>query len=213
MLESVQAAPQFVLSVDVDMSRLLELRGVSAQGITTGDSGSVSITCVVVKATALTLKKHPRLNASFADGKLMLYEPVNIGVAVGGDAGLTVPVVLSADQKTLSRIDEEIRAFQEKARRERFSERDLAGGTFTISNLGMFGVDRLDAIINPPQSAILAMGRIRIMPVFRGEDGLIPRPMVTLSLTVDHRAMDGLHGAKFLADLKAILEEPGALWE
>jgi pyruvate dehydrogenase E2 component (dihydrolipoamide acetyltransferase) len=213
MLESVQAAPQFVLSVDVDMSRILALRGASPAGTKSEDSANVSITSVVVKAAALTLKKHPRLNASFVDGRLMLYEPVNIGVAVGGDAGLTVPVVLSADQKTLSRIDEEIRALQEKAQRARFSERDLAGGTFTISNLGMFGVDRFDAIINPPQSAILAMGGIRIMPVFSGEDGLIPRPVVTLSLTVDHRAMDGLHGAKFLADLKAILEEPGALWE
>jgi len=143
----------------------------------------------------------------------MLYEPVNIGVAVGGEMGLTVPVVLSADQKTLLQVDMEIHAFQEKARRARFSERDLAGGTFTISNLGMFGVDRFDAIINPPQSAILAMGRIRKVPVSSSEDRLIPRPMVTLSLTVDHRAMDGLHGAKFLADLKAIIEEPGALWE
>jgi pyruvate dehydrogenase E2 component (dihydrolipoamide acetyltransferase) len=211
MLESVQAAPQFVLSVDIDMSRVIDLRSVSDQGLASGESGPVSITSVLVKATALTLKKHPRLNASYADGRILLYEPVNVGVAVGSDAGLIVPVVLSADEKSLAQIDLEIRAFQEKAKRTRFSDRDLTGGTFTISNLGMFGVDRFDAIINPPQSAILAMGRIRKVPVLSGEDRLLARPMATLSLTIDHRVMDGLHGAHFLGDLKAILEEPGAL--
>lgn len=211
MLESAQAAPQFVLSVDVDMSKAIELRSAARPGPESGEWGAVSVTSVMVKATALTLKKHPRLNASYMDGRIMLYGPVNVGVAVGGETGLIVPVVLSADQKSLTQIDQEIRAFQEKAQRARFSDKDLSGGTFTLSNLGMFGVDRFDAIINPPQSAILAMGRIRKVPIMNGEERLVSRPMATLSLTIDHRVMDGLHGALFLGDLKALLEEPGAL--
>ena len=211
MLESVRTAPQFVLSTDVDMSRVLAMRGASQQDTRTEDAGGVSITSVVVKATALTLKTHPRLNASYVDGRIWLHEPINVGVAVGGDMGLYVPVVLAADQKALSEIEREIRALREKAQKMHFSEKDLLGGTFTISNLGMHGVDRFAAIINPPQSAILAMGRIRKLPVFNGDDRLVCRPMVTLSLTIDHRVMDGLHGARFLGDLKAILEEPGAL--
>jgi pyruvate dehydrogenase E2 component (dihydrolipoamide acetyltransferase) len=157
----------------------------------------------------MTLKAHPRLNASFVEGRVRLHTPINIGVAVGSEAGLFVPVVQAADEKPLAEIDRQIRSFQEKAQRMRFSEGDLVDGTFTITNLGMYGVDRFEAIINPPQSAILALGRIRDVPIWTSSGTPAVSPMITLSLTIDHRVLDGLHGAQFLEALKARLERPG----
>ncbi|MBE0698245.1 MAG: 2-oxo acid dehydrogenase subunit E2, partial [Anaerolineaceae bacterium] len=219
MLESVRSAPQFALEISVDATSLLRFRSGLA-----GGQEKLSITAFLVKAAAAILKKHPRANAVYQDGKIQLLGQVNIGVAVGSDSGLYVPVIRSADQKQVTSIQQELLAFQEKAaadpgsQKKHFHPVDFEGGTFTISNLGMYGVERFTAILNSPQSAILAVGKIVMTPVGivdeESQDNpgasqelrVMLRPMIHLTLTIDHRVMDGLHGAKFLSDLKSSLE-------
>ena len=153
-----------------------------------------------MKVVGAALRQYPRANVSFVEGRIKVHPQVNIGVAVGSDGGLVVPVIKEADQKSLTQITRELKALREKAQQMRFSAEDLAGGTFTISNLGMCGIDHFTAIINPPQSAILAVGQIIKAPVGMPDDTIALRPMMCLTLTVDHRAMDGLQGARFLAE-------------
>jgi pyruvate dehydrogenase E2 component (dihydrolipoamide acetyltransferase) len=208
MLESARTAPQFSLELGADMTGALALLETGPDQAPAEVEDRPSITAILVKAVADALRDHPRANASFEDGRVKLYGHINIGVAVGGDAGLLVPVIKDADRKSLAQVAREIRAFQDKARQMRFGADDLEGGTFTISNLGMHGIERFNAIINPPQSAILAVGRVVKTPVGL-EDGTVAlRPMMSLALTVDHRAMDGIQGARFLVAIKARLEEP-----
>jgi pyruvate dehydrogenase E2 component (dihydrolipoamide acetyltransferase) len=142
---------------------------------------------------------------------------IHLGVAVGTEDGLVVPVIRDADRKSLSEITRELAAFQEKARTLRFGAEDLglapsAGGVFTLSNLGMYGVDGFRAIVNPPQSAILATGRIINTPVGMPDGAIALRPMMNLTLTADHRCMDGVQAARFLAEVKELLEQPHLLF-
>ncbi len=208
MLESVQTAPQFALTVDVDATNLLWLREAMMERVQAETGERLSVTAMLVKIVAATLQKYPRANASFVDGRVKLHPQVNVGVAVGTDDGLVVPVIQEADTKTLVRITQELKAFQEKAAKMRFTSEDLSGGTFTISNLGMFGVDRFTAIINPPESAILAVGRTVKMPVGMPDDTIALRPIMNLTLTIDHRSMDGVQGAKFLVEIRELIETP-----
>jgi pyruvate dehydrogenase E2 component (dihydrolipoamide acetyltransferase) len=168
----------------------------------------LSVTALLTKIVATALKSCPRANASFENGRIRLHEQVNVGVAVGTDEGLVVPVIKNAEGKTLGQISRELKAFRDKAERMRFTGDDLSGGTFTISNLGMYGIDRFDAITNPPQAAILAVGRIIKTPVGMPDDSIALRPIMSMALTVDHRAMDGVQGAHFLADIKGRIEKP-----
>ena len=211
MRESVVTAPQFALDVDVDMTAALWLRDEIAERVSAMTGSKPSITALLVKVVAAGLRQHPRANAEFADGRLKLHEAINIGVAVGADDGLVVPVIRDADRKSISEISRSLRAFQEQATTLHFSVDDLADGTFTISNLGMFGVDRFRAIVNPPQSAILAAGRIIKTPVGMPDDTIALRPTLSLTLTVDHRCMDGIQAARFLAEVRGLLERPHLL--
>jgi pyruvate dehydrogenase E2 component (dihydrolipoamide acetyltransferase) len=211
MLESVQTAPQFALTVNVDATNLLWLREALMERIVTETGERLSITTLLVKTVAAVLKQYPRANVSFEDGRVKLHPQVNIGVAVGTDDGLTVPVIKDADQKSLGQVTQELKAFQEKAQQKRFTAEDLSGGTFTISNLGMYGIDRFNAIINPPESAILAVGRTVKTPVGMPDDSIALRPMMSLTLTIDHRSMDGVQGARFLAEIKKGIEKPYSL--
>jgi len=208
MLESVQTAPQFSLTSDADVTNLLRLREVLMERILAETGERLSITALLVKIVAAALRHHPRANASFEDGRVRLHPHINVGVAVGTDDGLLVPVVKQADQKSLVQIAQELKTFQDKAHRMRFSLEDLAGGTFTLSNLGMYGVDRFNAIVNPPQSAILAVGRVVKTPIGLPDDVVALRPMMSLTLTVDHRALDGVQGARFLGEVKERIEKP-----
>jgi pyruvate dehydrogenase E2 component (dihydrolipoamide acetyltransferase) len=151
------------------------------------------------------------VNASLRDGRIRLHPQINIGVAVGGDDGLVVPVIRRAEQKSLEEIDSELKRFENMAATMRFSPEELSGGTFTISNLGMFGIDRFNAIVNPPESAILAVGRIVRRPVGLPDDTIVLRPMMSLTLTVDHRVLDGVQAAQFLVVLKELIETPPLL--
>jgi pyruvate dehydrogenase E2 component (dihydrolipoamide acetyltransferase) len=208
MLESVQTAPQFALNISADMTNALWLREALMERVVAETGERLSVTALLVKIVSAALADCPRANASFENGRIKLQRHINVGVAVGTDDGLVVPVVTDADQKTLTQIAREIKAFQDKAEKMRFANEDLSGGTFTVSNLGMVGIDRFDAIINPPQAAILAVGRVVKTPVAMPDDTVALRPMMSLTLTVDHRAMDGLQGARFLADVKQKIERP-----
>jgi pyruvate dehydrogenase E2 component (dihydrolipoamide acetyltransferase) len=211
MRASVINAPQFALDVAVDMSQTLWLREQLAERVMAEAGVKLSVTGLLVKVVAAALKRHPRANAEFAGDKLTLHPAIHIGVAVGTDDGLVVPVIRDADRKSLTEITVELAAFQEKAKTLRFSADDLSGGTFTVSNLGMYGVDGFRAIINPPQSAILAVGQITKIPVGLPDESVALRPMMNLTLTVDHRCMDGVQGARFLAEIKTLLEQPHLL--
>jgi len=208
MLESVQQAPQFALTTAVDMTQALRLRETLMERIVAETGERLSVTAILVKVVAVALKNHPQANASFQDERVRLHSQRNIGVAIGTQDGLVVPVIKEADRKSLAQITQELGLLKEKALRMHLGVKDLSGGTFTISNLGMYGIDRFNAIINPPQSAILAVGRIIKTPVGLPDDTIALRPMMGLTLTVDHRSMDGVQGARFLAELKARLEEP-----
>ncbi|HZL04832.1 MAG TPA: 2-oxo acid dehydrogenase subunit E2, partial [Coriobacteriia bacterium] len=150
---------------------------------------------------------HSEVNASWGGDVLLLHRHVNIGIAVSTPAGLVVPVVVDADRKTLSTIASETKDLAERARAGDLTVNEMTGGTFTVSNLGMFGIDQFTAVINPPEAAILAVGAATDVPVVR--DGLLVAvPMLKITLTVDHRVLDGATAAAFLRDLTAVLEEP-----
>ena len=204
MLASVQTAPQFTLSLSADMTAALALR--EAYGAR--HASRPSVTAILVKVVAAALRQHPRVNASFLEGRLRLHKHISIGVAVGTEQGLVVPVISDADQRSLAEVAGILEALQDKARTMRFASDDLAGGTFTISNLGMYGIERFAAIVNPPEAAILAAGAIVKTPVVADDGAVTARPLMSLTLSVDHRALDGLQGARFLADVKALLENP-----
>ncbi len=187
--------PHIDLTVEVDMSEAARKRG------------TCSFTAIIVQAVAKTLKKYPIVNSSFQEDKIIIYKDINIGVAVDTEQGLIVPVVKNADEKSLSEIDKEIKELAQKAREGKLSLEEVSGGTFTVSNLGMFGIDNFQALINPPQGAILAVGKIQDRPVAIG--GRIEiRPIMKMTISADHRVLDGATVARFLTDVKAALEQP-----
>lgn len=197
MVQSWTTAPHFFLVREIDASRLLSWRhAVAARGV------EATVSDLLVKVAAAALKEHPRVNSGSAE--------VNVGLAVATDDALVVPVIHAADGISVAAIGERRREVVERARAGRLRPADLEGGTFTISNLGMYGVDAFMAVLNPPQAAILAVGRIaeRVAPV-AGEP--VIRPMLTLTLSGDHRAVDGARAAEFLQALASLIEEPAAL--
>ncbi len=207
MTESTHV-PQFVLDVSVDVGSLLAVREASAPTMSGQGGDKPSVTAFLVKAVASTLKHHPRLNSSFEGGRLRQYRHVNVGVAVGTEQGLMVPVVKDADQKSVGQVASEIKTFGEKARALRLGTEDVSGGTFTVSNLGMYGVDRFTAVVNPPEAAILAVGQVMTTIVGLNNGTFAMRQVMNLTLSVDHRAVDGMQAAAFLAELKKRIEEP-----
>ena len=209
-LTESQAVPHFFLTSVVDVEKLLAFRtevhgALEAQGLT------ARINDVIVRAVAVALRQHPEANASWvddADGQGVIQRAhVNVGIAVATEAGLLVPVIRDADRKTLGQISTETIALAAKARDGKLSIDEMTGGTFSISNLGMFGIDQFTAVINPPEAAILAVGAASPVPTLR--DGvLVDVPKLKITLTVDHRVMDGAVAAGFLRDLVGILEQP-----
>jgi pyruvate dehydrogenase E2 component (dihydrolipoamide acetyltransferase) len=167
----------------------------------------ISFNDLVVKATAIALKQHPAINSSWLGDKIRTNEHVNIGVAVAVDEGLVVPVIKFADGKSLSHISLEVKDFAGKAKSKKLLPTDMQGSTFTISNLGMFGVDEFTAIINPPNAAILAVSGIQQVPVVKN-GAIVPGNIMKVTLSGDHRVVDGAVVAAFLQTLKALLEEP-----
>jgi pyruvate dehydrogenase E2 component (dihydrolipoamide acetyltransferase) len=201
--ESKFTAPHFYLKVTVDMSAAMAAR---AQLNAVADA-KVSFNDLVVKAAALSLKKHPAINSAWMGDFIRTYHHVHVGVAVAVEDGLLVPVVRHADAKSLQAIGAEVKSFAQKAKDKKLQPSDWEGNTFTISNLGMFGIDEFTAIINSPDACILAVGGIQEVPVVK--DGqVVPGHTMKLTLSCDHRAVDGATGAAFLQTLKQYLEAP-----
>jgi pyruvate dehydrogenase E2 component (dihydrolipoamide acetyltransferase) len=209
MAESKATAPHFYLEAEVDMSRLVEARAQIKAGAKEGDVVP-SFNDMVVKACALALREHPRANGAYRDGRFELYSRVNVGVAVAARDALVVPTVFDADQKNLRQIATDSRALAQRVRDAQITPPELSGATFTVSNLGMFGIDSFAAVINPPQAAILAVGAITERPVVR-DGSTATAHLMRVNLACDHRILYGAPAAEFLARIRALLEEPLAL--
>ena len=208
MAESKATAPDFVLTVEVDMEDAVELR--KQLKIAAGEQPPPSFNDFVIKASALALRDFPRANGAYRDGKFELYSRVNVGMAVAGQDALVVPTVFDADSKSLGHIARESRALAERVRAGAITPPELSSGTFTVSNLGMFGIKRFVAVINPPQAAILAVGEVALRPVV--ENGrLIARTMMDVALSCDHRVIYGAGAARFLRRVRELLEHPALL--
>ena len=205
MLESKLTAPHFYLSVDTDMEKFISFRTALSQE---GDR-KISFNDIVMKAVALCLKGHPECNVSYAEDKIRYYKNINISLAVAVEGGLLTPTVRDCDSKSLLEINAEAADLIEKARNRKLRPRDWMGGTFTISNLGMFGIEEFIAIINPPQALILATGAIREVPVVDNGEIVIGKRM-KMVLSCDHRAVDGATAGLFLSELREILQDPGS---
>ena len=206
MTMSVQTNASVTLHTEVDATAFVELRGMLNDKLQAKEI-SLTYTDLLVKVVANALREHPRLNATLTEEGIHLLPEVNIGVAVALEDGLVVPVVPNADKERLSEISAQIRGFTERARSNQLTPGELQGGTFTITNLGNFGIDAFTPIINPPESAILGVGRILKKPVVH-EDEIVVRSMLTLSLTFDHRVIDGAPAAQFLQTVSNYIQDP-----
>jgi pyruvate dehydrogenase E2 component (dihydrolipoamide acetyltransferase) len=209
MSESKATAPHFYLEAEIDMSRAVEAR---ARIKATASEGEVvpSFNDMIVKACALALREHPRANGAYRDGRFELYSRVNVGVAVAAQDALVVPTVFDADRKGLRQIATESQALAQKVRDGQVTPPELSGGTFTVSNLGMYGIDNFSAVINTPQAAILAVGAIKQRPVVRDGE-IVPAHILGVTLACDHRILYGAPAAEFLARIRTLLEEPLSL--
>jgi pyruvate dehydrogenase E2 component (dihydrolipoyllysine-residue acetyltransferase) len=209
MAESKATAPHFYLEAEVDMSRAVAGRALIKEAAEEGEVVP-SFNDMVVKACALALREHPRANGAYRDGRFELYSRVNVGVAVAANDALVVPTVFDADRKGLRQIASESRALAQRVRDGQITPPELSGATFTVSNLGMYGIDSFSAVINPPQAAILAVGAIAERPVVH--DGEIATAhLMRVNLACDHRILYGAEGAEFLAKIRLLLEEPLSL--
>jgi pyruvate dehydrogenase E2 component (dihydrolipoamide acetyltransferase) len=204
LVTSLGPVPHFFLTTEIEMDRASEMR----KGINELDPElKISINDVIIKVAAAALMQHPQVNASFQDKVVRYYEHADVGVAVAIEEGLITPIVRAADQKSLSEIAAEIRDLAERARHRKLRPEEYLGASFSVSNLGMFGIDEFTAIINPPEAAILAVGAMSAKPVVRNNE-LVIRQMMRVTMSCDHRVVDGATGAKFLQTFKKILENP-----
>jgi pyruvate dehydrogenase E2 component (dihydrolipoamide acetyltransferase) len=211
MSRSVREAPQFTVSIDVEMGRAMAIVEDLAAWAEREGGPRVTLTALLVKACAWALRRHPALNATLEGEEILEWEDVNIGVAVAVPEGLVVPVIPEADRRGVWEIARMLEEKVGRAREGRLRPEDVQGGTFTLSNLGMYGIDRFTAILNPPQAGILAVGRVAKRPVVGEGDEVVVRPVATLTLTADHRVIDGAQAAQFMETLRAVLERPGLL--
>ena len=204
LVTSLGPVPHFFLTSEIEMDRAAEMR----KGINALDPDlKISINDIIIKVAAAALIQHPQVNASFQEKVVRYYEQVDMGVAVAIEDGLITPVVRAANQKSLSQIAAEVRELAERARSKKLKPEEYTGATFSISNLGMFGIDEFTAVINPPEGAILAVGAMTAKPVVR-ENEIVIRQMMRVTMSCDHRVIDGATGAKFLQTFKKILENP-----
>jgi pyruvate dehydrogenase E2 component (dihydrolipoamide acetyltransferase) len=194
-------APAFQITMSADMTRALALRERLREA-------GVTVTDLLVKLAAIALLRHRELNAHFAGDELRIFPNAHVGLAVATERGLLVPVLREAERKPVTELAVERKQLVDRAREGKLAQEDLDGGTFTISNLGMYGVEQFVAVLNPPQAAILAVGAIQQLPVLE-EGEFAPHPLMSMTLTCDHRAVDGAKASEFLRELKTLVEEPG----
>jgi pyruvate dehydrogenase E2 component (dihydrolipoamide acetyltransferase) len=212
MQVSFQTAPHIALTVEADLSSLENTRQRMNELAARYEKSKVSVTALLVRITAWALERHPYLNASLVDETIYLWKDINMGVAIAIPGGLIVPVIKNANLKTTGQINDELKDLAERARANRLSLEEVKGGTFTISNLGMYGIHQFRAVINPPESAILAVGSVMRKPVVIDEkDTIAVRPILTMTISADHRVIDGVAAAEFLSDLVKAVENPDLL--
>jgi pyruvate dehydrogenase E2 component (dihydrolipoamide acetyltransferase) len=203
LLESKNGAPHFYLTIEIDMDNAIASRA----AINNLPDTKISFNDMVIKACASALRKHPRVNSSWMTDKIRINHHIHIGVAVAVEDGLLVPVVRFADQKSLTQISKEVKDFGKRAKEKKLQPADWEGNTFTISNLGMFGIDEFTSIINSPESCILSVGAIKQVPVVKNNQ-VVPGNVMKITLACDHRSVDGATGAAFLQTLKQMIENP-----
>ncbi len=204
LVTSLGPVPHFFLTTEIEMDRVAEMRKAVND---TEPELKISINDIIIKLAAAALVQHPQVNASFQEKAIRYYERADIGVAVAIEDGLITPIIRSADRKTIREIAAEVRELAGRARSKRLRPEEYTGATFSISNLGMFGIDEFTAVINPPEAAILAVGAMTPKPVVR-DDEVVVRQMMRVTMSCDHRVIDGATGAKFLQTFKKILENP-----
>ena len=203
LAESKFTAPHFYLTLDIDMDNAISAR----KAVNANEGVRVSFNDMVIKACAVALRNHPKVNSAWLGDKIRRYDHINVGVAVAVEEGLLVPVVRFADTKGLMAIGAEVREFAQKAKDKKLQPQDWEGNTFTISNLGMYNIEEFTAIINPPDSCILAIGAIKQVPVVK--DGqVVPGNVMRVTLSCDHRVVDGVTGSEFLNTFKSYMENP-----
>ena len=204
LVTSLGPIPHFFLTTEIEMDRAAEMRNHVKE---LDPDLKISINDIIIKVAAAALMQHPQVNASFQDKAVRYYERADIGVAVAIEDGLITPVVRAADQKSLRDIAAEVRDMAERARKRKLKPEEYTGATFSVSNLGMFGIDEFTAVINPPEGAILAIGAMAPKPVVRNNE-MVVRQIMRVTMSCDHRVIDGATGAKFLQTFKKILENP-----
>ncbi len=202
-------APLVTEGIEVDVSECLSIRADMKEAWRAAHGVEPTINDIVLKAAAKALKAHPRLNAAFVDGAVQQYRDINLGIAVDVEDGLVVPVIRGADRLSVGEIAKLVRGLAERARKGELGLAQLEGGTFTVTNLGGLGVDWFTPLLNPPQCAILGIGRVRRAPVAKGDE-VVVRDVVTFVLSFDHRVVDGAPCARYLAHLKQLVENPGS---
>jgi len=202
--ESLGPIPTFYLTAELDMERVAEMR---AAMLDMGEEFKVSVNDIVMKAVATALALHPEVNAHWLGDRIRQFNRVHLGMAVAVEDGLITPVVFDADRKRMSEISREARELAKRARERRLKPDEYTGATFSVSNLGMFGIEHFTAIINPPETGILAIGAVEQKPVFLNGD-LVPRQRMRVTMSCDHRVIDGATGARFLQTLRRMLENP-----
>jgi pyruvate dehydrogenase E2 component (dihydrolipoamide acetyltransferase) len=208
LAESIGPIPTFYLTVEIEMDNSLQLR--KQVNTTVSEEQKISVNDIVVKAAAMALRRHPFVNSSYQDRSIRFYEQADIGVAVAIEEGLITPVVRGADKKGFLEISAEIKDLAGKARSKKLQPEQYTGATFSISNLGMFGIKEFTAIINPPEAGILAVGSANQIPVVRDGE-VVVRSIMNVTMSCDHRVVDGATGAKFLQTFKQMLENPGLM--
>ncbi len=202
--ESIGPIPTFYLTAEIDMTKVTELR---EQMVAAGDQFKVSVNDIVMKSVAIALSRHPEVNAHWNGDHIRYFARVHLGMAVATDDGLIVPVITDAHTKGLGQIGREARELAKRARERKLTPAEYSGSTFSVSNLGMFGIDQFTAIINPPEAAILAIGGMETKPVWIN-GAFVPRQRMRVTLSCDHRVIDGAVGAKFLQTVRQLLESP-----
>lgn len=206
LTESTQTIPHYYLTIDVDIAPLADAREeMNAELVAEG--GKVSLNDLIIKSAAVALRRVPEVNASWMGKEIHYHQVVDISIAVSVEDGLMTPVIRDADQKGIAEISKEVRELAARAREKKLQPEEMSNGTFSISNLGMFGIEEFTAVINPPEAAILAVGTIRDEPVVT-EEGIVPGRRMRFTMSCDHRIIDGATGAKYMAALKRILEAP-----
>jgi pyruvate dehydrogenase E2 component (dihydrolipoamide acetyltransferase) len=209
MTESFQT-PHFYLTVEVDAQKLKEIREHLLPVVVNKSGINLTYTDLIIKAAVKALKDNPSVNCAYADGNVRFFERIDVGLVAAIEGGLIVPVIRNADKKSIVEIAEARAELTEKARDRKLTKQEMSNSTFTISNLGMFGIDWFSAILQPPEAAILAVGRIADKAVVRDEQ-IVIRPIMTLTLSIDHRVLDGVSGSNFLQSLKDYIENPASI--